>query len=89
MIFVDTGAWIALSDRRDQFHEKAKNIYLKLKQANELLMTTDYIIDETITRLRYDVNHSIAIKFLDLIERVEKTNLVKIIWIDESLFQMS
>ena len=32
MIFVDTGAWIALSDQRDQYHGDAVAIYTQLKQ---------------------------------------------------------
>jgi predicted nucleic acid-binding protein len=48
MIFVDTGAWIAFSDRKDQYHAKATNIYAKLKQAQERFLTTDYVTDETV-----------------------------------------
>ena len=57
MIFVDTGAWIALSDRRDQYHNDAVAIYTRLKRQKERLLTTDYLIDETVTRLRYDLGH--------------------------------
>jgi len=51
MIFVDTGAWIALTDRSDHYHSQAKQIYARLKQQRMRLITTDYIIDETATRL--------------------------------------
>ena len=72
MIFVDSGAWIALSNRRDPYHEEAVVIYTILKQEKERLLTTDYVIDETVTRLRYDWNHSGAVKFLNFIERAKK-----------------
>lgn len=87
MIFVDTGAWIALSDRKDQCHGDATAIYTRLKNVKERLFTTDYIIDETVTRLRYDLSYSTAIKFLDLIERTEKTGVLTVVRIDEILFQ--
>ncbi|MBI1923125.1 type II toxin-antitoxin system VapC family toxin [Candidatus Poribacteria bacterium] len=87
MIFVDTGAWIALSDRRDQHHADAIAIYTRLKQRKERLLTTDYLIDETVTRLRYDLSHSAAVKFLDFIERTEKTGVLTVVRIDETLFQ--
>jgi predicted nucleic acid-binding protein len=87
MIFVDTGAWIALSDRKDQHHGDAVAIYTQLKRLKERLLTTDYVIDETVTRLRYDLNHSTAVKFLDFIERTEKTGVLTVIRIDEILFQ--
>ena len=32
MIFVDTGAWIAILNRRDQHHQEASAIYRNLQQ---------------------------------------------------------
>ena len=77
MIFVDTGAWIALSDLKDQYHEDAIRIYDRLKRVKERLLTTDYVIDETVTRLRYDLGHSTAVKFLDLLAGTERTGLLQ------------
>ncbi len=51
MIFVDTGAWIALTDVSDQYHLEAVSIYTQLKQRKARFLTTDYVIDETVTRL--------------------------------------
>jgi predicted nucleic acid-binding protein len=87
MIFVDTGAWIALVDKSDQHYNDASIIYKKLKQQKERFLTTDYVVDETVTRLRYDANHQVAVKFLDLIEQSEKTRILRRIQIDETLFQ--
>ena len=87
MIFVDTGAWIALSDRKDQHHGDAVEIYTRLKQQKERLSTTDYLVDETVTRLRYDLSHSVAVKFLDFIERAEETDVLTVIRINETLSQ--
>ncbi len=87
MIFVDTGAWIALSDRKDQKHGEAVTIFSRLKQQRERLLTTDYVIDETVTRLRYDLDHSIATKFLDLVEKAEDTRVLQLVKIDGRLFE--
>lgn len=65
MTFVDSGAWIALSELKDQKHGQAAAIFNQLRQQNERLLTTDYVIDETVTRLRYDRSHTTATKFLD------------------------
>lgn len=49
MIFVDTGAWFASVVSDDPDHSAAIRW---LKQNTEPLITTDYIIDETLTLLR-------------------------------------
>jgi predicted nucleic acid-binding protein len=86
MIFVDTGAWIALTDKSDQHHADAVAIYTKLKRRRERLLTTDYVIDETVTRLKYDTNHRVALAFLDSLAPAEKTGNLRIVRIDEALF---
>lgn len=78
MIFVDTGAWIALTDKSDQHHQDAKAIYERLKRQQARLLTTDYVLDETVTRLRYDSGHALAVRFLELIERSESTGVLQV-----------
>ena len=87
MIFVDSGAWIALSNQRDQNYTDAVTIYADLKRQRARFLTTDYVLDETITRLRYDVSHSVAVQFLDFIERAQKIDGLTVTEIDKTLFQ--
>jgi len=49
MIFVDTGAWFASVVPSDVDHAAASQW---LKEKTERLLTTDYIINETLTLLR-------------------------------------
>ncbi|MGY6528707.1 MAG: type II toxin-antitoxin system VapC family toxin [Cyanobacterium sp.] len=49
MIFVDTGAWFASVVPSDKQHKEA---ITWLKNNQESLLTTDYVIDETLTLLR-------------------------------------
>lgn len=49
MIFVDTGAWHAVVDRTDANHTRA---VAWLTDNAERLVTTDYVIDETLTLLQ-------------------------------------
>ena len=46
MIFVDTGAWFALSVKSDPDHEPAKRF---INSNREPLVTSDYVIDELLT----------------------------------------
>ena len=87
MIFVDTGAWIAISNPRDQHHHEAVAIYNDLRHRETQLLTTDYVIDETITRLRYDENHRMAVLFLRHIEHLETVTDVVLVAIDNDLFE--
>ena len=53
MIFVDTWAWVALADKSDPYHRKAKALHKKLFRARHKYVTTDYVLAESITYL-YD-----------------------------------
>ncbi len=49
MIFIDTGAWFAMAVPSDQDHAAVAQC---LAQLSEPLLTTDYVVDETLTLLR-------------------------------------
>lgn len=49
MIFVDSGGWFASVVSDDDDHQAAK---IWLEESREPLLTTNYIIDETLTLLR-------------------------------------
>lgn len=49
MIFVDTSAWFAVFSRRDANHAAAA---VAIRTFREPLVTTDYVVDETLTLLR-------------------------------------
>lgn len=51
MIFIDTGAWVAMFSRRDQFHARAAMIWARLRAANAAIVTSDSIFAETMTLL--------------------------------------
>ena len=87
MIFVDSGAWISLLNPKDRHYNAAVTIYNHLERQRAPILTTDYVIDETITRLRYDVSHPATVKFLDFINQVEEQNVLTVVRIDRALFQ--
>lgn len=49
-VLVDTGAWYALIDRKDPAHTEVRAC---LNAHQGRLITSDYILDETLTLLRY------------------------------------
>ena len=60
MIFVDTGAWFAAVTPSDPNHPHASAF---LASNREPLITTDYVIDETLTLLRARGEHQRALVF--------------------------
>jgi len=68
VVFVDTGGWIALAVKRDRYHKKAATYYRKVSKAKVRLVTSNYVLAETYTRIRYDDGHDKALLFNALIQ---------------------
>jgi predicted nucleic acid-binding protein len=68
MIFVDTGAWYARIVPSEIHHS---GITGWLKQNTQPLLTTDYVVDETLTLLKARGQAALAFAFGDLIFRGE------------------
>jgi predicted nucleic acid-binding protein len=55
MIFVDTWAWIALSDKTDQYHSIAAKEQRRLSSGRETFVTSDFVLTEFINYLNSSV----------------------------------
>lgn len=73
--FVDTSAWYALIDRKDPDHGPVAGC---LQQYQKQLITSDYVVDETITLLRYRLGWQAAYAFGTSIEAGSVAVLQKI-----------
>lgn len=62
-LFVDSGAWIALYDRRDMRHQEAAEALRRLRGQPVNLVTSRYVIDEVLTFLRLRTGHAAAVAF--------------------------
>ncbi|MGH8613302.1 MAG: type II toxin-antitoxin system VapC family toxin [Gammaproteobacteria bacterium] len=87
MVFIDTGGWIAVSVTSDSFHEIASDYYLSLLARRVQLFTSNYVLDETITHIRYRFGHRPACWFCDLYEKAEQRQLVTTLWVDAPIVQ--
>ena len=78
-VFIDTGFWIALFDKRDRNHLSAKNNLESLIK-NYSLYFSDFILFETITYLNCSIRrHDLAIRFL---KKAQKP-ILKMLVVDE------
>lgn len=73
-IFADTSAWFAIKDAGDAGHASAMNFMSQ----RPYLVTTDFVIDETITLVRAHLGHRDAV---DIGERLWRGEMATIIWV--------
>lgn len=65
MIIVDTGFWLALADRRDAYHERAKRA---LQRYDEPLITTWCVMTETCHLLLSRKGIDAQVRFIESLE---------------------
>ncbi len=84
--FVDTSWFKAYVDERDEHHRQARGLMDKMV-ARELavknLLTSDYVLDESITFIRLAHSHSKALEFA---RTTINSRLVKVQFVGEELF---
>ena len=83
-VFVDSAAFFALWDARDARHAAAVRVQTTLRRKGRRFVTSEYIVDETVTLLLFRHSHAAAADFLDTIERSEALRLE---WIGPERFQ--
>lgn len=52
-VFVDTGGWMACADRSDPAHLACMSARDAALEAGRTLITTDFVVDETLTLIRF------------------------------------
>jgi hypothetical protein len=79
---VDTSAWVAVTNRRDQYHETAGSFYKGIFKDFHELLTTNLVVAETYILLRLDCGLETALGWW---ERITSSLKVKIIYADSDL----
>ena len=51
-LFVDTAGWMSMADRNDKLHLDSIQIRDAWLRHGDILITSDYVIDETLTLIR-------------------------------------
>src|ERR1041385_1910521 len=82
-VFMDTAGFLALWDAGDEHHPEAVRLQTELARKRRRFLTSEYIVDETVTLLLVRHSHAAAVDFLDTLEKSESLRLE---WIDPSRF---
>ena len=77
-VFVDTSAFIALLDPRDDCHAQAVRIEQSLANQAAHLVTSNFVLDETYTGLRGKIQHSAILRFRDSVRQSRQLNVMRI-----------
>ena len=85
-LFVDTWGWIALADDREALHARAVAERRK-RTAPGMLVTTDYVLDETFTRLFSRADFAKATAFSQAVFASASVGLLAIERIDAERFE--
>lgn len=78
-LFVDTSAFKAFYDEEDEFHVKAREFMDDIASKKIIVrafITSDYVLDETITLIRFATSHSKAFEFAQAVTSSKATRLV-------------
>jgi predicted nucleic acid-binding protein len=67
-VFVDTGGWMACADSADPAHESCSAARDSALEAGKPLITTDFVIGETLTLIRFRLGLGAAIAWWQQIE---------------------
>lgn len=60
MIFIDTGAFLARYVARDQHHRRARTAWREIEKRGERCLTSNFVLDETLTLLARRTTYSFA-----------------------------
>ena len=80
LVFVDSSAWFATVDRHDPNRTQA----VQFLSTKPRLITTDFVVDETVTLVRYKLGHGLAVELGDKLWNATLARLVHVSPEDES-----
>lgn len=82
-IFIDTSFFKALVDERDDFYPEALNIWQRFQEENPPLISSNFILDETLTLLRIRRGLSIIESFRKILAGKPLIEIERVIQEDE------
>lgn len=76
LLFVDTGGWVAVADRSDQYHSEAAAFYRSVFSRYHRLITTELVLAESYALLRRGIGTGLAVRWLDSLLASSRVEIV-------------
>ncbi len=77
-LFVDSSAWYALNDRSDHHRTAALEKMTRISAGQVALVTSDYVLDESLTLISTLANHQTAVAFGDMLIKSTSIQLLPV-----------
>jgi len=77
-VFIDTGAFIALTDADDENHIAAKTFYKDSLEKGTKFITTNFVVCETMNYLRAKVSHKVSVIFWENLKKSFSFEIINI-----------
>jgi predicted nucleic acid-binding protein len=86
-VFVDTGPWVALVNGDNPRHDEAVGRFGALSEARRPLVTSDYVLDESVTQLREECGLVVALRFLVATDEAQAARRLRLLWVDQRIHE--
>ena len=86
-IFIDTWGWLTLRDRDESRHGDVKEFYQQLRDDNEIIYTSDYVLDETITLVFKRLPFKTAKESLAKLDKAIEQGYLQVEWVTPERFE--
>lgn len=78
IVFLDTGAWVAIADKNDQYATKASDFYKNLILKREQITTSDFVLVETYNLLSQTIGSKATISFGNKLKAIPFLKIISI-----------
>ncbi|OGK53571.1 hypothetical protein A3B56_01345 [Candidatus Roizmanbacteria bacterium RIFCSPLOWO2_01_FULL_45_11] len=83
-LFIDTSAFKALVDPKDEFHSAAVRIWDSLRNKHNRFITTNYVLDESFTLIRVRCGVQVADIFRHTLLKSPELSIIRVTIDDEA-----
>ena len=84
-IFIDTGAWVALENKRDIHYKEAITFRDEIKNKRYRLFTSNFVLDETYTLCLANLGYEKTIECARRIRNLRDKGLLHVIYVTEDI----